>query len=221
MVFHSSRISKLPTPPCLQRCAGVPATILISVFSHLPLLQDLRLKGAPSTAIPVILSYLPNLTTLDTEYTSAGNFRPINKPMPRLRNLTIRTSTLDTMGPQQLWYWIRLLLPHPSLESFTLHAFSVHGSTSIPRHFLLDLAAVHKTTLQRLWLDGAELTLKDVECLCSVFPLMEELGCSVASHDTVGFSPLISRGKLICFLKGIDKGSYQWRSKLDHFEAAR
>jgi hypothetical protein len=30
-----------------------------------------------------------------------------------------------------------------------------------------------------------QLTLEDVQCVCELFPLLEELSCAVASHDAV------------------------------------
>ncbi|TFY78476.1 hypothetical protein EWM64_g5534 [Hericium alpestre] len=72
----ADRLGSTLTELELGRCAGVPASILISVLSQLPLLRDLRLKGAPSAAIPDILTYLPNLVSLDTEYLGGGILRP-------------------------------------------------------------------------------------------------------------------------------------------------
>ncbi|THH18683.1 hypothetical protein EW146_g2341 [Bondarzewia mesenterica] len=171
----------------LGRCAGVPATILISVLSQLPLLEDLRLKGAPSAAISDILSYLPNLHTLDTEFLGSGILRPSSSsdPLPRLRKLTVRTSSVDLQGPKQLWAWLHRLVPHSSLESFVLNAFSTQGQTSIPRNFLLALAHIHGDTLRSFLVNMTQLTLEDVECLCALFPGLEALSCAVASPDPV------------------------------------
>jgi hypothetical protein len=169
----------------LQRCAGVPPTILVSVLSQVPLLRQLQLRGAPSAAIPTLLTYLPNLTTLDTEFLSAGIYRPSNMPLPPIRNLTIRTSSMESMGHQKLWAWIRELLPHPSLESFTLNAFSVEGHTIIPRSFLLNLSSRHKETLKEFMVNTTALTLEDIKYLCTMCPQLEQLTCSVASPHVV------------------------------------
>jgi hypothetical protein len=167
----------------------VPATILISVFSHLPLLRKLRLKGAPSAAIPTILTYLPKLVTLDVEYLGSGNYRqPSANMLPPLLHLTVRTCSMDTSGPEHLWRWILRLLPRLSLESLTLHSFSMHGYICIPRRFVLDLAAVHQAALRKLNMSTTQLTLEDMKCVCSLFPRLEELVCSVASPDAVGES---------------------------------
>ena len=201
-----------PFPSCIdeQRCGGVPPTILISVLSQLPLLKDLRLKGAPATAIPTILTFLPNLQSLDTEclLSGSGSYFPRyprrltqvpsntdsdsdddnedELPHPVLRHLTVRTSSIDNLGPHKLWAWIRDLIPLPGLETFRLHAFTINGHTAIPRMFVLDLAAVHGDTLKHfLLLDGAQLTLNDIECLCSKFPKLETLVCSTTSPDVV------------------------------------
>ncbi|PFH46863.1 hypothetical protein AMATHDRAFT_68897 [Amanita thiersii Skay4041] len=178
----------------LGRCAGVPPTILITVLSQLPLLQDLRLKGAPASAVLTILSLLPNLQSLDTEYliSGSGNVWPRGWPLlhynpaahpnahhslpspplslsetrsspsptfpppppppssslqppalPALRHLTVRTSSIDTLGPTKLFPWIRALVSVPGLESFRLLAFATTGYTAIPRGFLLEMGRVH------------------------------------------------------------------------------
>lgn len=174
--------------------------VLLTVLSHLPLLKELRLKGAPAACIPTVLACLPNLQSLDTDYILSGRAPlrrhqslPGSSPlplqlMPTLKNLTIRTSSMDIMGPQKLWGWIRDLLPNPGLESFKLHAFILNvGSTCIPRMFILDLATVHKQSLKHFNVGEIQLTLMDIECLCSKFPGLETIGCSVASPDAVGF----------------------------------
>ncbi|KAJ6631493.1 hypothetical protein B0H10DRAFT_496413 [Mycena sp. CBHHK59/15] len=172
----------------LGRCAGVPNTILLSVLSQLPLLQDLRLKGAPSNAIPTILTFLPNLRSLDTEYLVSGPSnarRPPNRDaMATLQHLTVRTSSIDIMGPQKLWAWIIVILPRPGLETFKLHAFTLHmGHTRVPRSLLLDLAVMQANTLKHFIAGDAELALLDVACLCYKFPKLETLVCLVVAAD--------------------------------------
>lgn len=160
----------------------------MSVLSKVPLLRELRLRGAPAASIPSILGYLPELQTLDTEFIGSGIYRPSNMPLPRLRNLTVRTSSLDSMGPQKLWTWIRQLLPYPSLEYFTLNAFSVLGHTPVPRGFIMDLANTHKHTLKMFVVNMTQLTLGEINCLCQKFPNLETLTCTVANSDIVSFS---------------------------------
>ncbi|KAG7091203.1 hypothetical protein E1B28_010255 [Marasmius oreades] len=208
----STALGKTLTHLELGRCAGVPPTILITVISHLPLLRDLRLKGAPASSIWHILSYLPQLRSLDTEYLggggTSGNFRrtqslPVpgqsahlqkQPPLPTLRNLIVRATTVD----QKIWSWIRELVPNPGLESLKIHAFTLFdnsmmsyvesitgsGHATIPRMFILDMALVHRDTLKRFEVAGAGLmTLGDLDCLTGVFPKLEVLGCNVASRD--------------------------------------
>ncbi|OJA15022.1 hypothetical protein AZE42_05246 [Rhizopogon vesiculosus] len=159
----------------LGRCAGVPTTILISVFMKLPLLQDLCLKGAPSSAIPAIMACLPNLIALDTEYSEYGNYRTPLTPLPRLQRLTVRTGSLDVLEPQQLWTWMRALVPHQqTLKSFTLNAFAVQGQTSIPRPFIMSLTRGHGESLQEF--------------------ALELLQCSVASPDIDTIARAIEAG---------------------------
>ncbi|KAJ7496781.1 hypothetical protein FB451DRAFT_1208764 [Mycena latifolia] len=172
----------------LGRCAGIPNTLLISVLAQLPLLQDIRLKGAPSNAIPTILTFLPNLRSLDTEYLVSGpsnaRLAPNRDKMATLQHLTVRTSSIDIMGPLMLWAWITTILPHTGLETFKLHAFTLHlGHTRVPRAFLLDLATMQADTLKHFIAGDAELTLPDIECLCHKFPQLETLVCLVVAPD--------------------------------------
>ena len=177
-----------------QRCSGVPPTILIAVLSQLPKLKDLRLKGAPANSIPTILTHLLHLRSLDTEFPGAHTASRVRRssnllpppPRPMLRSLTVRTSSMDSLGPHNFFAWIRELVPIPGLERFTLHAFTFRlAHTNIPRVFILDLARIHGDTLKHFIVGEAQLTLSDIECLCSKFPRLESLVCSVASPDIV------------------------------------
>lgn len=163
----------------------MPPTILISVLSQVPLLRELRLRGAPSAAIPTLLAYLPHLETLDVEFLGTGIYRPSTMVPPRLKNLTVRTSSMESIGPVKLWYWINLLLPYPSLESFTLHAFSVQGHTFVPPIFIMRLAETQGATLREFMINTTQLTLGDIHSLCVKFPKLEHLACSVASPHVV------------------------------------
>lgn len=179
----------------LGRCAGVPATILISVFMKLPLLQELCLKGAPSAAIPAIIACLPNLIALDTEYLDSGNYRTPLTPLPRLQRLTIQTGSVDIDGPQKLWTWMRILLPHQqTLKSFTLNAFAVHGQITIPRPFIVNLTGRHGKSLQDFAVGVAQLTLETVSYMCSTCPQLTTLECSVASPDVDSIAKAIEAG---------------------------
>jgi hypothetical protein len=152
----------------------------------LPFLQDLCLKGAPSAAIPAIMACLPNLIALDTEYFCSGNYRPPLTPLPRLQRLTVRTGSLDVLGPQQLWTWMRALVPHQqTLKSFTLNAFAVHGQMAIPRPFIVSLTRGHGGSLQEFAVGVAQVTLEAVSYICLTCPQLESLQCSVASPDVV------------------------------------
>ncbi|KAI0254425.1 hypothetical protein BJV78DRAFT_917833 [Lactifluus subvellereus] len=187
----------------LGRCAGVPATILVAVLSQLPRLRDLRLKGAPSSAIPDILTSLPALVALDTEYLGSGLCRRLDQdaPLPPLKRLTVRTSSVDLQGPVQLWAWLSALTPHPSLESFTLYAFSTAGHTNIPRYFLLSLARRHGESLRKFLVNMTQLTLEDVQCVCELFPRLEELSCAVASRDVESIARAIEKAHNLRSLK--------------------
>ncbi|KAJ6593356.1 hypothetical protein B0H19DRAFT_1089953 [Mycena capillaripes] len=158
------------------------------LLSQLPLLQDIRLKGAPSNAIPTILTFLPNLRSLDTEYLVSGpsnaRLAPNRDKMATLEHLTVRTSSIDTGGPLKLWAWITTILPRPGLETLKLHAFTLHmGHTRIPRAFILDLATMQADSLKHFMAGDAELTLPDIECLCYKFPKLETLVCLVVAPN--------------------------------------
>ncbi|KAF7350994.1 hypothetical protein MSAN_01661600 [Mycena sanguinolenta] len=197
----ASRLRSTLTHLELGRCAGVPNTLLLSVLSQLPLLQDIRLKGAPSNAIPKILTLLPNLRSLDTEYLASGPSSKLlaanPEEMAALRHLTVRTSSIDIMGPLKLWTWITTILPRPGLETLKLHAFTLHmGHTRIPRAFILELATLQADSLKHFIAGDAELILPDVECLCYKFPKLETLECLVVAPDvdtSTGYAPTSSR----------------------------
>ncbi|KAF9228477.1 hypothetical protein BS17DRAFT_793184 [Gyrodon lividus] len=185
----------------LARCAGVPPTILISVFLKLPLLRDLRLKGVPSAAIPAIMACLPNLIALDTEYLGSGNYRVPSTPLPALQQLTVRSGSVDVLGPEQLWTWTRSLLPHlGSLQSFTLNSFAVHGQMTIPLAFIVSLASSQRNSLREFVAGVAQLTLDSVSHLCLNCPILETLACSVASPDVASIAKVINGGKALRML---------------------
>jgi hypothetical protein len=161
----------------------------------LPLLQELCLKGAPSAAIPAIIACLPNLIALDTEYLGSGNYRPPLTPLPRLQRLTVQTGSVDIDGPQKLWTWMRILLPHrQTLKSFTLNAFAVHGQITIPRPFIVNLTGRHGMSLQDFAVGVAQLTLETVSYMCSTCPQLATLECSVASPDVDSIVKAIEAG---------------------------
>ncbi|KAF9243211.1 hypothetical protein BU15DRAFT_43286 [Melanogaster broomeanus] len=182
----------------LGKCAGVPPTILISVFLKLPLLRDLRLKGVPSAAIPAIMACLPNLVALDTEYSGSGNYRMPSTPLPALQRLTVRTGSVDVLGPEQLWTWTRSLLPHTGfLQSFTLNSFAVNGQMTIPWPFIVSLARKQGESLREFAVGVAQLTLDSISHLCLNCPGLETLVCSVASPSVASISKAIKGGEAL------------------------
>ncbi|KAH7883257.1 hypothetical protein F5I97DRAFT_1980502 [Phlebopus sp. FC_14] len=186
----------------LGRCAGVPPTILIFVFTKLPLLRDLRLKGAPSAAIPAIMACLPNLIALDTEYLGSGNYRTPSTPLPRLKKLTVRTGSVDVLGPEQLWTWTSSLIPYPgSLQSFALNSSAVHGQMTIPHPFIVSLAGRHAVSLREFVVGVAQMSLDSISYLCSKCPVLETLACSVASPDVPTIAKAIENGNSLRVLE--------------------
>lgn len=168
----------------LGRCAGVPPTVLISVFLQLPLLRDLRVRGVPSAAIPSIMACLPKLTALDTDYNGRGKYRSPHVPLPSLRSLTVQASSVDVLGPDQLWRWISSLIPHgESLQSFSLASFAVQGQIAIPHPFIIRLIRLHGKSLKRFTVAAAEITPDALLYLSRDCPLLEELECSGPSPN--------------------------------------
>ncbi|CAL1711748.1 unnamed protein product [Somion occarium] len=192
-------------------------------LSHLPGLKTLRLKGAPSNSIPEILSVLPNLVSLDTEYLGAGRIFNDDQPAASLRELTVRTSSVDLQGPPNLWPWIASLIPRPSLETLKLHTFSTQGDMSMPRMFLLDLAKTHKHTLKHFNVNSVQLTLQDIECLCTMFPNLETVSCSLAwCKDHNDIKNAIANGHNLRSLQlsvHWGRGSFAVRSRFNDEEA--
>ncbi|KAL0955714.1 hypothetical protein HGRIS_001934 [Hohenbuehelia grisea] len=179
------------------------------LLMQLPLLQDLRLKGAPAAAIPTILSYLPNLHTLDTEYLQLSPnsaIRPpqtshLPHPFPSLRRLTVRTTSADSMGPPRLFPWIHALVPNSCLRSLTLQVFTNSGHINIPTTFILELARVHGKTMQEFLVGESLMTLNDIECVCHKMLGLESLACAIACPDTESIAHVISSAAKLRSLK--------------------
>ncbi|KAF9078677.1 hypothetical protein BDP27DRAFT_1309995, partial [Rhodocollybia butyracea] len=206
----------------LGRCTGVPPTILITVLSHLPLLQSLRMKGVQSNSILNILTYLPNLSSLDVEYLpSQTRLLPRDQArlvlLPSLRTLTIRINS-KTDDPHRMYDWIRRLASKAGLEVFKLHASSYFsqsrsrsynsfsfldmGETLIPRAFILDLSRLHSTTLQRFEAtEAGAMMMSDVECLCVSFPKLEVLECTVGVEGILSIHQAIRSARSLTTLK--------------------
>ena len=168
-----------------QRCNGVPPTVLLSVLSHLDQLRGLSIRGAPSTAIPHILTLLPHLRFLDTDYNpSIAKGRPPEQPLiSKLQGLTVRTT--GGTEPHDVSGWVKSLVPFPSLESFKLLGFSVHGDSGLPRRFILDMAQIHGQLLKQFHVTGASLSWPDVQCVCAMFPMIEDLAVLIFTNDIV------------------------------------
>ena len=141
---------------------------------------------------------LPNLVALDTEYLGSGNYRVPSTPLPALEQLTVRTGSVDVLGPDRLWTWTRSLLPHVgSLKSFTLNSFSVYGRMAIPWPFVVFLATKQGQSLEELIIGVAMLSLDSLSQLCLKCCALETVHCTVASPDVVGLSPRVVRCMLM------------------------
>ena len=204
-----------------QRCSGIPPAILILVFSQLPLLQDLRVNGIPSAAIPSIMACLPKLIALDTEYQQHGNYHLPSTPLPHLQRLTIRTSSVDVLGPEQLWNWICSLIPYEgSLLSFSLGSFAIQGLIAIPLSFVTRLIRRHGQSLTRFRVGIAQVTHEALVYLCRDCPALASLECSVASANVVRqvvYLPSIITKRLL----GNDRKSYRTRQESLHTPVIR
>ncbi|KAI0343546.1 hypothetical protein BDW22DRAFT_1183451 [Trametopsis cervina] len=161
----------------------------LEYISCLPRLRSLCLKSAARCSVLDILSMLPQLEELEIEYygfsPTAQQFRP---PVPSLRSLTITTTAIGS-GPQEMWAWIPLLVPRPSLESFTLRAFSAQRTMYIPLTFMKILSSIHGQTLRYLAIEDVQLGSQVFNHVCRSFPHLTHLSCSLpydATIDTVG-----------------------------------
>ncbi|TFK26286.1 hypothetical protein FA15DRAFT_667578 [Coprinopsis marcescibilis] len=193
----------------LGRCAGVPPSVLISVLSQLPKLESLLLKGAAASAVTRILGLLPNLKQLDTDYLPSNSSRSYTRslgdsadePRPPLRELVIRASSMDSLGPKMLWGWIleNASTTEASLEVFKLHAFSVgeYSNIVLPHTLLVGLARIHGPTLKRFSARSAQLTLNDIDFLCSSFPQLEFIECTnwIDADDMDSLKTALAKGK--------------------------
>lgn len=137
---------------------------------------------------------LPNLTSLDTEYLGSGNYRVPSTPLPALEQLTVRTGSVDILGPDRLWTWTRSLLPHAgSLKSLTLNSFSVYGRVAIPWPFVVFLATKQGRSLEELIIGAAMLNLDSLSQLCLKCPALRTVHCTMASPDVVSLPDIVRR----------------------------
>lgn len=131
------------------------------------------------------MTLLPHLRFLDTDYNpSIAKGRPPEQPLiSKLQGLTVRT----TVGaePRGIGGWIKSLVPYPSLESFKLLGFSSHGDNDLPRRFILDMAQTHGQLLKEFHVTGASLSWPDVQCVCAMFPMVEDLSVLIFTNDIV------------------------------------
>lgn len=176
----------------------VSGLIAITVVRSLPLLTDLRLKGAGTTTVSAIVSSLPNLQSLDSDYLTSrsGSWPSIDRlpsisgtsgtgrPMPNIRSLTIRPNShiLHNLGP----WLLNSIVPSTGLESLKLHCLvRAQSQISLPSAFLVDLASKHRATLKHLVVGDIVLIPDEIQYICEEFPNLETLDCSVKLSDLV------------------------------------
>jgi len=200
----------------LGRCNGVPPTVLLSVLSHLDQLRGLSLRGAPSTVIPHILTLLPHLRFLDTDYNpSIAKGRPPEQPLiSKLQGLTVRTTA--GAEPHNVSGWIKNLVPYPSLESFKLLGFSVHGDDDLPRRFILDMGQIHGQLLKQLHVTGASLSWPDVQCVCAMFPMIEDLSVLIFTNDITLINEAVLEARNLRTLS-VEVGMASWKASRNKF----
>ena len=167
----------------IQSCLRVPPITLRSVFSQLPLLQNLQILGVLSAAIPSIMACLPNLIALDTDFRPHGNYHFPSTPLPHLQQLTIRVNLIDASKVDELWNWTCSLIPHEgSLQFFSLVSFEVE--VAIPMSFATRLIRRHGLSLTQFRV-VALVTPEVLTYLCRECPDLALLECSVESVDMV------------------------------------
>jgi len=200
----------------LGRCNGVPPTVLLSVLSHLGQLKSLNLRGAPSTVIPHILTLMPLLRFLDTDYNpSIAKGRPPEQPLiSKLQGLTVRTTTGAETG--DVSGWIKTLVPYPSLQSLKLLGFSVHGDNYLQRRFILDMARLHGQLLKQFHVTGASLSWPDVQCVCAMFPMVEDLSVLIFTNDITIIDEAVLEAKNLRTLS-VEVGMACWKDSRTKF----
>ena len=87
--------------------------------------------------------------------------------------------------PRGISGWVKTLVPYPSLESFKLLGFSAHDDRDLPRRFILDMAQIHGQLMKQLHVTGASLSWPDVQCVCAMFPMIEDLSVLIFTNDIV------------------------------------
>ncbi|KAF7297975.1 hypothetical protein HMN09_01018400 [Mycena chlorophos] len=191
----------------LELCVGALSSAdCISLFSGLPLLQDLRLKGAPSSIIPRILALLPALHTLDTDFMwrrqSTENYQP--HPAIQLRHLAVRTSTSTH---ERMYAWLDDL-GQPT-DSFRLQAFAFRTTHVVPSGFVRGLPS----TLREFMVGEAQLHPVDLQFLCQSMRGLERLECGLRTSEISVVQAAIQAGKKLreikIFVEGIKLGLEQ------------
>ncbi|KAF8648511.1 hypothetical protein AX16_006217 [Volvariella volvacea WC 439] len=227
----SELLSQLPGLRSL-RLKGVQSHAIPQILAYLPELESLDIDcvlpswpSCPqlSTSLPSLASrpgciYPPPLSPPASPVASPArrSLSPpavsINTPfaqhhhahqLPKLRHLTIRTSTVPHTGPNYLWQWIIDLIPSPGLESFTMHTYMLYTGSylNVPRGFIEDLAKMHAGSLRDVIFEEAELKLEDMGFLCKKFARLESLKCVVSSPDIASLASAISPAKKLQSLK--------------------
>lgn len=142
---------------------------------------------------------MPLLRFLDTDYNpSIAKGRPPEQPLiSKLQGLTVRTTTGAESG--DVSGWIKTLVPYPSLQSLKLLGFSVHGDNYLQRRFILDMARLHGQLLKQFHVTGASLSWPDVQCVCAMFPMVEDLSVLIFTNDIVSLPHLAHKFTLADF----------------------
>ena len=79
-----------------------------------------------------------------------------------------------------------------SLRVLRLHSFSSLGDIAVPGPFIAFLARTHGPTLAEFACGTTLVSRSDVEYMCSVFPRLEEISCSIANANPVRYTTSFS-----------------------------
>ncbi|KAI0300463.1 hypothetical protein B0F90DRAFT_1810362 [Multifurca ochricompacta] len=107
--------------------------------------------------------------------------------LPRLRDLRLKGAPSGAIPD--------ILASLPALVALDTE------SDEYPSCFLLSLARRHAGTLRQFLVNMTQLTLEDVQCVCELFPRLEELSCAVASRDAESIGRAIERARNLRSLK--------------------
>lgn len=159
-----------------------------TVFSSAPHLRELRIGALSTTHIYRLFDALPSLAVFIPTFcrsVSTGPLLPLASN--QLAELVVNVdSRFDAPPDAELWSWVQWLLPLHSLERLEVNSdLPACDNIGAPPDFLRNLAERHSGTLKALTLRNFRLDIGTLAFVCTAFPALEVLECSVSECDMV------------------------------------